>query len=90
MTFWGLGFHEYRERWIHQEWFWHQTPASMVDPLEEVTKEEALARLRARQSEISRYLNDDEQSEQGRMFEAMADMTDDDGALAEMQDLGLL
>jgi hypothetical protein len=30
------------------------------------------------------------QSELGRMFEAFADMTDDDAAIAEMQDLGLL
>jgi hypothetical protein len=34
-------------------------------------------------------LNDYEQSELGRMFEALADIADDDAALAEMQDSGL-
>ncbi len=24
MSFYGLGYHEYRERWIHNEWFWYQ------------------------------------------------------------------
>ena len=67
-----------------------QQRTCMVGPLKEVTNEEALEWLRDRQSENSRYLNDDEQSEQGRMFEALAEITDDDGALAEMQDLGLL
>jgi hypothetical protein len=90
MTFWGLGYHEYRERWIHQEWFWHQTPASMVDPLEKLSQEDALAQLERRREEIAPHLDEDTQSEQGSMFESLADMTDDDAALAEMQDLGLL
>jgi hypothetical protein len=90
MTFWGLGYHEYRERWIHQEWFWHQTPVTSVDPLEKLNQEAALEQLESRREELSSYLDEDKQSEQGRMFEALADMTDDDAALAEMQDLGLL
>ena len=24
MTFYGLGYHEFRERWITDEWFWYQ------------------------------------------------------------------
>jgi len=42
-----------------------------------------------RKDEFFHYLNDYEQSELGRMFEALADIADDDTALAEMQDLGL-
>jgi hypothetical protein len=90
MTFWGLGYHEYRERWIHLEWFWHQTPASLVDPLEEISQEDALAQLERRREEITPHMYEDTQTEQGRLFESLADMTDDDAALAEMQDLGLL
>jgi len=30
MTFWGMGYHEYRERWIQKEWFWHQTPPELI------------------------------------------------------------
>ena len=90
MTFWGLGYHEYRERWIHQEWFWHQTPAESVDPQYKISQEDAFANLEQRRMEISPQFDEYTQTEQGRMFEALADMTDDDAALAEMQDLGLL
>jgi len=31
MSFWGMGYHEYRERWIHKEWFWHQTPPELIE-----------------------------------------------------------
>ncbi len=24
MTFYGYGYHEYRERWVTSEWFWYQ------------------------------------------------------------------
>ena len=90
MTFCGFGFHEYRERWIHQEWFWFQTPANLVDPLEILTKEDAQDQLQKRTREITPYLRDEEQSELGRMFEALADLTNEVAAFAEMQDLGLL
>ena len=42
-----------------------------------------------RKDEFFHYLNDCERSEFVRMFEALADIADDDAALAEMQDLGL-
>ena len=90
MTFWGLGYHEYRERWIHQEWFWHQTPTDFVDPLAKLPLEEAEKFLEERLEEISPEISEDTQTEVGRLFEALADMTDDDAALSEMQDLGLL
>ena len=46
--------------------------------------------LQDRLIDISAYLSKDTQSDQGRMFESLADLTDDDAALSEMQDLGLL
>jgi len=90
MTFWGLGFHEYRDRWIHQEWFWHQTPVEFVPPLEKLNQEVVQRLLFERREEISPCNEIYKQSELGIMFESLADLTDDDGALAEMQDLGLL
>ena len=41
-------------------------------------------------SSFSPHFGEDTQSETGQMFEMLADMTDDDAALAEMKDLGLL
>jgi len=90
MTFWGLGFHEYRERWIHQEWFWHQTQSEFVPQLEKLNQDAVQRLLDVRREEISPYVDNYQQSELGLMFESLADLTDDDGALAEMQDLGLI
>jgi len=36
------------------------------------------------------YLGQDTQTESGRMFEQLANLTDEDSALAGMQDMGLL
>ena len=90
MTFWGLGYHDYRERYIHQEWFWHQTPADLVDPSKKLTREDVLGQLEVRRGEIQLHIDKNVQTEQGKLFEALADMTDDDAALSEMQDLGLI
>jgi hypothetical protein len=90
MTFYGLGYHEYRERWISEEWFWYQSEESHVDTQNQLSGEEVGEKLEQRLAEISPRFGEDTQTELGRMFEEFADMTDDDAALAEMQDLGFL
>jgi hypothetical protein len=90
MTFYGLGYHEYRERWISEEWFWYQSQESTVDVRTKLSGEEVNEKLEQRLAEISPLLGQDTQTEIGQMFEQFADLTDDDAALAEMQDLGLL
>jgi hypothetical protein len=90
MTFYSYGYHQFRERWITEELFWRQTSADMISPADKLSFEEAQEVLSERLTEISPHLNEDTQSDLGRMFEAIADMTDDDAALAEMQDMGLL
>jgi hypothetical protein len=88
MTFYGLGFHEYRERWLTDEWFWHQTPA-FPDVVETTTpKGEADDLIKERLESISPFVKPDTQSARGRLFEMLADLTDEDGAYAELQDLG--
>ena len=44
--------------------------------------------LKARLESIEPYLDASIQSDRGRLFELLADLTDEDGALAELQDLG--
>lgn len=90
MTFYGLGFHEYRERWISEEWFWYQSQESMIDVRSKMSVEEVVEKLEQRLADISANLSKDTQTELGQLFEQFADLTDDDAALAEMQDLGLL
>ena len=85
MTFYGLGYHEYRERWITKEWFWHQTPANLVEIQNRISGEEVKEQLEQRLAEISPYLGEDTQTARGRMFEYLADLTDDDAAFAEMK-----
>lgn len=88
MSFYGLGYHEYRERWIHNEWFWYQANIrpNMMD--QQLTKDEAAELLQKRLEDIQSYMDDDHQTERGRLFELLADLTDEDGALAELRDLG--
>jgi len=87
ITFFGLGYHEYRERWISDEWFWYQsspTPQNMSNKLD---KNEAMEIISKRQDCISPNLTQKTQSLRGHLFETLADMTDEDGAIAEMEEL---
>ena len=90
MTFYGLGHHDYRERWLSDEWFWYQSQGSLIDVQSKISNEEVTEKLKERLMEISPQFSEDTQTELGFMFEQFADLTDDDAALAEMQDLGLL
>ena len=87
MTFFGLGFHEYRERWFTDEWFWYRAhPFSSVIE-RTIAGDEALRIIQQRLESISPYVGQDNQTGRGRLFEMLADLTDEDGAWAELQDL---
>lgn len=88
ITFWGAGYHEFRERWITNEWFWYKSYSNPKTGEKEINKEQAEAILSQRIEEISPYVNDTSQSRSGQLFETLADLTDDDAAQAELQDLG--
>ena len=89
ICFWGGGFHEPRDRWILGEWFWHranQFPATMKRKVSQAEVEEILSE---RQTEIAPYAEKHEQSRRGQMFEdlaELAELTDDDAMLTEMDD----
>ena len=90
ITFWGYGLHEYRERWLTKEWFWHranQFPETMRQQLSSEGVEEL---LQARLEEIAPYVGETTQSKRAQLFEMLADMGDEDGAYCEMEDLGAL
>src|SRR5215210_1535025 len=42
VTFWGMGYHEQRERWLSQEWFWFRSIARTSLLEREMPNEEAL------------------------------------------------
>ena len=87
VTFYGLGFHEYRERWITAEWFWYRGNPLPENLQQDISREEAVERVRERLASISPYAADQSQSRRGKLFEILADLTDEDGAYTEMQDL---
>jgi hypothetical protein len=88
MTFFGGGYHEYRERWITKEWFWYRANVLTQDNNQPVAKEEAAELLRQRREEIAPYVSQQTQSGRGKLFEMLADVFDEDGARSEIEDLG--
>ena len=87
VTLWGLGYHEYRERWLHQEWFWYRTFSYPELLARSVDKDTARQLLAERRESIQSEVSLSRQTGRGKLFEMLADLTDEDGAYAEMQDL---
>lgn len=88
VTFYGVGYHEYRERWIRDEWFWYEMSSPSKEDEQKISNEETLELIRQRQEAIAAYKADEPQSARGKLYELLADLTDEDGAWAEMDDLG--
>jgi hypothetical protein len=87
ITFYGLGYHEYRERWIDKDWSWYESTPSNETDQAELTKEEAIAIITERQAEIATETGQQVQSTRAQLYEMLADLTDEDGALTELEDL---
>jgi hypothetical protein len=88
MSFWGLGYHEHRERWITDHWRWYRANQFPATLKQQVSLEEAQEMLEQRRVDIAPYVEEAAQSARARLYELLADMTDEDGALAEIEDLG--
>lgn len=88
ITFWGYGYHDYRERWFTEEWFWHRSTIYPNTLERRIARDEAQEILGARLQEITPYLEEGHQSQRGALFELLAEMTDEDGAYIELEDLG--
>lgn len=65
-------------------------PTHIVSHADRLSFDELQEILSERLIDISPNPDKETQTELGRMFEALADLTDNDAALAKMQDLGLL
>ncbi len=89
ITFYGLGFHEARDRWITEEWRWYTSNERYSEKAPLVPRQTALAQVAERRAEVQSYaLNAHSQSKRGQLFEILAEMTDEDGALADLEDFG--
>jgi len=87
VTFYGMGYHDYRERWLTDHWYWYRSTLYPETLEESIGREETEERLRERRDEIRPYVTDEPPSEQGRLFADLADLTDEDNAMTELADL---
>jgi hypothetical protein len=63
VTLYGLGYHEYRERWVHQEWFWYQA-FSRPELIEQaVDKATAQKLLEEQRESVRSHVDNQQQSE---------------------------
>lgn len=89
ITMYGLGYHERRERWITDTWSWYD--AHQSDERLEITLDnnEVETLIQARRDEIAEDMKHypSEQSRQGVLYEFLAELTDEDGAASELDDL---
>lgn len=89
LTFWGLGFHERRERWLTDEWRWYETQQFLHQIPQKIAPEDAQALIQERIDEIAPYVTPPHPSKRAKLFEMLADLTDEDGAETDLEDLGI-
>jgi len=89
LTFWGLGHHEYRDRWITDEWFYYAPNFNSETLKHKLHHDTARESIQQRRDEIAVEAKST-QSTAGALFEMLADLTDDDGAIADIEDLGFM
>lgn len=85
VTFWGLGFHEPRERWLSEQWSWFTSQRTFSEQLD---KETALTEINKRREDVLGWDNHEQPSKRAQLYALLADLTDEDGALSELDDLG--
>lgn len=87
VTFFGLGLHEYRDRYLLDEWWWYEGgPSSHEEGQEPAPKGLILKTINARRADIQSLAEAHQQSRAGELFDLVADASDDDGALADYRD----
>jgi hypothetical protein len=94
LTFHGMGYHESREQWITKYWQWYDAiPLSPQKASQSIPKAEAERLIEERRLSIASMKTDEPPSDRAILFGLLADLTDEDGAYTELQDmddLGLL
>ena len=84
----SLGYHEYREQWITTQWYWYESSPTLLAKQPIVAKAEALELIKARRDEIAPHVTNAKPSQRGVIFSILPNLTDEDGAMVEIEDLG--
>lgn len=87
VSFWGLGFHDRRDRYVLDEWRWYTSELGKAEH-NLLEKDEVLTLIDERRSELRQQAQRYQQSASGMFFEHLAELTDEDAAATEMDDLG--
>ena len=87
LVFYGLGYHDQRERWIHEYWRWYESYIDKSGTV--VPKQRAIEQIKAREEWVkSMAASEPKPTHRGEMYALLADLTDEDGAITEMEDFG--
>jgi hypothetical protein len=85
LTFYGLGYHEQRERWITKYWRWYES-IHKAEELGIIPKQEARAQIQEREDFTrANAATTPIPSRRAQLYELMAHLTDEDGALTELE-----
>lgn len=87
VSFYGLGHHEHREQWFTDSWFFYQSNPFSKVLKEQLEPDEVQFLLQERRSDIAPYATEHNPSQRAQLFAMIADLTDEDGALSEMDDI---
>lgn len=88
VTFWSLGFHELRERWFTDEWRFYETQQLLHQIPHKIGAADAQTLIQERRDQIAPEVIPPSPSKRAQLFELLADLTDEDGAFSELEDLG--
>ena len=87
LTFYGLGYHEQRERWIHEYWRWYESYLDTEGKV--VPKKKAMEQIKEREEWVKGMAaSEPRPTRRAEMYALLADLTDEDGAMIEMEDFG--
>jgi hypothetical protein len=85
LTFFGLGYHEYRERWISNVWQFHECYlGSRKLPI--IPKAEAIAHISEQEAYVKANLPTEKRSDNAKIYELLSSMSDEDAAITDLQD----
>lgn len=87
ITFYGQGFHHYREEWLVDEWRWYGATPSKQTKMQSLDKDVVREKLAERANYVEREMTDNAPSERALLYALIADLTDDDSAIVELDDL---
>jgi len=89
ITFYGLGYDEYKDKYIVDKWGFYWANTFVLEERVDLTKEEIKKKIEERRKEVKKLAKEHKQSKTGKLYEAIASLTDQDGAITLMEDFEL-